>query len=318
MNNPNLNRLLEKQIKRTFRGKEPEFSPEVRKLLDSVNASYHHFERDRKILERAMQLSSEEIRASYEQKIIQNEIQRSNEQLKQFVASASHDLKAPLRTIYSFTQILNMQLEGSLNEETQEYMDFILSGVKSMQDLLKDLSNFAKIGLEKESKKIVDFNLILEGVKRNLGYAIEESQATILVKNKLPIHLAYSHQVIQLFQNLIGNALKFRKDDVKPVIIIQCEETPEFFQISIADNGIGMDQQKHAKAFEAFSRLSYKTDVAGSGLGLSICKKVVETWGGTIRFESEPQVGTTFFITLPKNTENTATNNVKIPAEKVI
>ncbi len=300
------NKLLEKQLKRALKGKDKNALPqEVSKLLDSVNASYNHFERDRKLLERAMQLSSEEIRKSYEQKLVQIELEQSNEYLQQFVSIASHDLKAPLRTVSSFTQLLKRQLAGTLNTESSEYMDFIISGVKNMQSLLDDLTSFAKIGLEKEEAQIVDFNTILETVQRNLSFSIEESRASILVKNPLPCYNTHPYLVIQIFQNIIGNALKFRREEVSTEIVIACEELADAFQISIADNGMGIEQSQHNKAFEAFHRLSSSHHkISGSGLGLSICKKIVDAWQGRIWFESELNKGTTFFFTIPYSKES--------------
>lgn len=315
MTEKKFNKLLEKQLSRALKGKDrEELSPEIWKLLHSVSNSYDHYERDRKLLERAMHLSSEEIRKSYEQKLIQTELERSNQYLQQFVSIASHDLKAPLRTINSFTQLLNRQLAGQLDKESQEYMNFILFGVKGMQNLLEDLTSFARIGLEREAPIMVNFNTILEGVERNLGYAIEESSAEIILKNPLPIQMAYPYQVIQLFQNIIGNAIKFRKENVTPKIVISCVQHEDQYQISIQDNGIGIDQEKHSKAFEAFSRLSFKTDIAGTGLGLSICKKIVEGWQGKIWFESAINKGTTFIFTIPIHQTNEASKEVSVAA----
>lgn len=314
MNNKPYNKLLEKQLKRALKGKDKDSLPqEVSKLLSSVSASYDHFERDRKLLERAMHLSSEEIRKSYEQKLVQIELEQSNEYLQQFVSIASHDLKAPLRTVSSFTQLLNRQLKGSLNEESSEYMDFILSGVKNMQNLLDDLTSFAKIGLEREEAEMVDFNTILEMVQRNLSFSIEESNASIILEDPLPLFKTHPYQVIQIFQNIIGNAIKFRQEGVAPKIIIRCKEVANATQISISDNGMGIEQKQHSKAFEAFARLSSSQHkVAGSGLGLSICKKIVDIWQGRIWFESELNKGTTFFFTLPCAKETQQKTDISI------
>jgi len=291
------NKLLEKQIRKHI-ADSTVFSEEQMNLLHSINRSYQHFEQNRDLLERAMNLSSLEIREYYKKLEVQKELELSNKYLEQFASIASHDLKAPLRTIGSFSQLLSNKLQGQLDEEAEQYIDFIVSGVHRMQTLIEDLMTFAKIGSTEEDKKPIDLNSILEVVKLNLKSTIEESSAQLIVEKQLPTFTAMRFQVLQLFQNIIGNALKFRSEE-SPIIHINYEEKGNKYVISIQDNGLGMDQSLHSLAFETFSRLNPKVKVAGSGLGLSICKKIVEGWKGKIWFESELGKGTTFFFTIP-------------------
>lgn len=294
-----LNKLLLRQMKRKL-GKDVPINDEMMEFLSAISDSYNHYEKDRILLERSMDLSSQELRKSYGQLAIQNELKRTNDELNQFVSIASHDLKAPLRTINSFVQLLERKLKSQLDECSQEYMDFIKSGVHGMDELIQNLLQHAKASSNKGTVEVVNLNKTIEIAEQNLHALIKESNGQIIIDDSLPYIDAVSFQVVQLFQNIIGNGLKFKKENVDSVIRIKCNEEENHFLISIADNGIGIAMEDTSKIFEVFQRLKGASHYEGTGLGLSICKKIVENLNGKIWLESEVGVGTTFLFTIPK------------------
>jgi light-regulated signal transduction histidine kinase (bacteriophytochrome) len=211
---------------------------------------------------------------------------------------ASHDLQEPLRTASSFVQLLQRQYRGRLDENADKYLKYIAEASDRMQVLIKDLLDYSLIGSKKVFKKI-DCNSILQEVVADLGTTIKESDADIRVE-KLPLINGYNSEIKQLFQNLIINAIKFRKKDVRPQIKIAVTKTDDFWEFSVKDNGIGIDEKHKDRIFVIFQRLHTRTAYEGSGIGLSHCKKIVELHGGSIWFESEPEKGTTFHFTIQK------------------
>ena len=296
------NKLLARQIRRKL-GKDTPLTDEMMELLSAVSDSYDHFEKDRAIIERSVELSSKELRESYGKLAIQNELKRTNIELQQFVSIASHDLKAPLRTINSFVQLLERKLKEHLDDNTKEYMEFIKSGVQGMDELIQNLLQHAKASSNKGKIEPINIEDILSIIKRNLHALMQESDAQIFVEDKLPVVNAVSFQMIQLFQNIIGNGIKFKRQDVNPIIRIKCKEENNQYCFSIIDNGIGIDPKNADKVFEVFQRLQGANKYEGTGLGLSICKKIVENLKGKIWLESEVGVGTTFFFSIPKETQ---------------
>ena len=315
MEEKKFNKLLARQIKRKL-GKDAQLSPEMMKLLSSISDSYDHFERDRSLIERSMELSSQELRESYGKLAIQNELKRTNRELQQFVSIASHDLKAPLRTINSFVQLLERKLKGKLDESSQEYMQFIKSGVQGMDELIQNLLQHAKASSNKGKVELIEIEKIITIIKRNLFASIEESNAQIIIEGELPILMAVSFQLVQLFQNIIGNGIKFKREGVDPIVRIKCKEEETNYTFSIIDNGIGISKENTVKVFEVFNRLAGANRYEGTGLGLSICKKIIENLNGKIWIESEVGVGTTFFFTIPK--EITINKDQQILLQKIL
>ena len=229
---------------------------------------------------------------------VNGELQEVNGELKQFVYAVSHDLKAPLRMVSSFTHLLERSLNGSLKPESKEYMGFINNGAKRMNLLLDDLRNYAMVTKGDVEAQIVDLNLVVHQVRQNLHVSIEESNANIEV-NPLPSVKAASTHLLQLFQNLISNAIKFRRN-VPLKIVIQSEERIDDYLISISDNGIGIEKEYLGQVFTLFKRLHTEAEYEGTGIGLAICQKIINNYGGEIWLDSRPQIGTTFYFTLPK------------------
>lgn len=228
------------------------------------------------------------------------ELKRSNEDLQQFAYVISHDLKAPLRNITSFAQLLEHSFEEELSEEAKEYLHFILTGVKQLGSLIDDLLTYSRASKKPIDFEPVEFDLIVESVQYNVNIAIQESNATIHYDN-LPIINASFNQMTLLFQNLISNAIKFRQAGVEPVIHIESTiYDDKHTLLTVKDNGIGIESEYFERVFSLFQRLHRQDEYEGTGLGLSICKKIMERHNGNIWIESEGlNKGTTFFIVLP-------------------
>lgn len=293
------NKLLARQLRRKL-PKDFEPTDEILELLKTISLSYDHYERDRKIIERAMIVSSNELRESYGKLAVQKELERKNDNLERFVSIASHDLKAPLRTINSFSGLLKRELSKSENSNAVfEYLDLIMEAAQRMDQLILDLLAYSRVESNTTEEEEVDLQQVLELVNKNLWSLLEDNQGTLHI-GRLPKLKAIPHQMLQLFQNLIGNAIKFKKEDVAPIVSVQCEEGENDFTFSVQDNGIGISEDGIKKVFEPFKRMETGRRFAGTGLGLTICKSIVNKMGGKIWIESEEGVGTTFLFSLPK------------------
>ena len=223
----------------------------------------------------------------------------TNLQLESFAYIASHDLKEPLRMIFSFTQLLNRRLKPHFDEDSIEYMNFVLDGVRRMQNLLDDLLKFSTIGRKETDKELTDLNDTIYNVIQNVQHTIQEKSAEIYIE-PLPSLKVFPMQMVQLFQNLISNALKFIPNDRIPIIEIKIKDKKEYYEFSVSDNGIGIEKQYLEKIFLVFKRLHGKEAYEGTGIGLATCKKIIDNIGGRIWVESDYGKGATFFFTIPK------------------
>jgi len=235
-----------------------------------------------------------------EEKIKQRtfELSCSNKDLEQFAFTASHDLQEPLRMISSYTQLLERRYKDKLDQDANDYIHFAVDGALRMQKLLIDLLEFSRVNTRAKSFLQVDTSTILGQVILNLKSLIDENTA-LITNNDLPVVPADESQILRVFQNLIENAIKFRKKTELPKIHISCTKQKNRYQFSVADNGIGIDMQYHDRVFIIFQRLHSVKDYPGTGIGLSICKRIVERHGGTIWIESKENEGTTFYFTIP-------------------
>ncbi|MEM9821476.1 MAG: ATP-binding protein, partial [Bacteroidota bacterium] len=229
----------------------------------------------------------------------EEELRASNKELEQFAYAASHDLKEPLRAIKIYTQILEKELQAHLNENSREYMGFVTGGVERMQKLLDDLLNYSRLGKGQYRQREVDLNDVLFLVINNLMGRMTETQ-TAVCSNPLPIIYASSTEMTQLFQNLISNAIKFRKEETIPRIQIRTEEQEAAYLFQVSDNGIGIAKENQQKVFALFERIHSNTEYEGTGIGLATCEKIVKKLGGKIWLESELGKGTTFYFSIPK------------------
>ncbi len=232
----------------------------------------------------------------------QDQIQKQNDELKQFAYVVSHDLKEPLRMIGSFSQLIHRQYEGEKSEKTDQYFGYVQDGVHRMNHLLDALLRYSTIGGYTLKLDSVDLNETMEIVESSLKLLIQDTDTNLIIE-KLPIVTGSSTLLTQLFQNLISNAIKFQKTDLAPIIKISAIPNEDKMEIIVADNGIGIAKQHLEQIFVIFSRLHSREAYEGTGVGLAICQKIVQKMGGQIWVESEVGVGTEFHFTLPIGTE---------------
>jgi PAS domain S-box-containing protein len=227
------------------------------------------------------------------------QLERQNAELEQFAYIASHDLQEPLRMVASFMQLLKNRYKDKLDTDGQEFIHFAVDGATRMKQLISDLLNYSRTGREAQITD-VDIANVLGEVQKNLMASISESKA-IIHYGSLPVIKADRTQMLQLFQNLISNAIKFRKDNDVPSVQIDAKQENGHWLFSVKDNGIGIEREYSNKVFVIFRQLHDKAKYGGTGIGLAIAKKIVERHRGKIWFESEFGKGTTFYFTL-KNT----------------
>jgi PAS domain S-box-containing protein len=231
------------------------------------------------------------------------ELKRSNAELAQFAYVASHDLQEPLRMVSSYTQLLARRYGDRLDADAQEFMAYVVDGAARMKQLIEDLLAYSRIGTRAREFRQVAVDVPLRRAINNLRAAIEEASATVSY-DALPVLVADDMQLAQLFQNLIGNALKFRSASVPRIHVCAAESDSEWI-FAVRDNGIGIEPQYFERIFMVFQRLHGKEAFPGTGIGLAICKKVVERHDGRIWVESKPGEGATFHFTLAKQREAT-------------
>jgi light-regulated signal transduction histidine kinase (bacteriophytochrome) len=237
--------------------------------------------------------------ASLEQRVAARttELQRALEELQQFAYVASHDLKEPLRMVTSFVQLLAQQYRGRLDAEAEQYIDFAVEGAQRMGVLIHDLLAYARLETRQEEWGPTELERVLTDTLRLLQPAVTESGATI-THTPLPTVVADGRQLGQVLQNLLSNALKFRGSE-PPRIQLRAQRQGPDWVVAVQDNGIGFEPQYAERIFKMFQRLHTHRAYAGSGIGLAVCKKVIERHGGRIWAESTPGQGATFFFTLP-------------------
>jgi PAS domain S-box-containing protein len=231
------------------------------------------------------------------------ELNRSNEELDQFAYIASHDLQEPLRMVASYTQLLSRRYKGKLDSDADEFIAFAVDGADRMHRLIQDLLAFSRVGTHANNFHNFSSEEALEQAMRNLRGTIAESGA-VVTHDPLPMIVADEVQLTQLFQNLIGNGIKYQNHGNPRVHVSAAEEAARKWVFSVRDNGMGIDPQYFEKIFVIFQRLHERDEFAGTGIGLAICKKIVERHGGNISVESEPGHGSTFHFALAGNQKN--------------
>jgi len=233
--------------------------------------------------------------------LMAGKIKRRSDELNQFVYIASHDLQEPLRMITSYIQILDRKYNHLFDEDGKKYFNYVVDGASRMKNLIRDLLRYSRAG-NKYVYMVVDLNELLRDVQYNLEVSVKENSGLIEVPT-MPTIVADRTMIQQVFQNIISNSLKYHSDQA-PHIVIEWSEDKLFWEFRIYDNGIGIDEAYKDKIFEVFSRLNTKDKYDGTGIGLAVCKKVVENHGGIIRVLSPHSTGSQFIFTIRKGLEN--------------
>jgi len=298
MSDLKLNKLLIKQISKKY-GDVNSLPQEMQELLSTISQTYDHYEREMLLIERSMDLSSEEMKEIYTKLEQQkSQLENSNEALRRYAFIVSHDLKEPLRTISSYLQLIELRLGDKLDGETREFMDFSVNAVKRMKGMLEAVLDYSQLE-SRMSFDNVDLELVFRSSFENLKEMITETNTVILKKAALPKITGDRFQLIQLFQNLVQNSIKFRGSN-KPSITIEYSNNAYKHMISIVDNGIGIPENNRQQVFQLFRRLHTMDKYEGLGMGLAICKKIVENHHGEINIDPGFQTGLKIDISFPK------------------
>jgi light-regulated signal transduction histidine kinase (bacteriophytochrome) len=227
------------------------------------------------------------------------ELALSNKELEQFAYIASHDLQEPLRMVTSFLSQLEKKYNDQLDDKARQYIHFATDGAARMRQVILDLLEFSRVSKQLSAVEQVDVQVILDEALRMNKMLIEEKKARI-IQGEMPVINASKTPILQLFQNIIGNALKYSHAERNPEITIGSDASKEEWIFYVKDNGIGIDERFFEKIFVLFQRLHGKTEYSGTGIGLAICKKIVDAYGGRIWVESTEGIGSTFYFTIKK------------------
>lgn len=295
-------KLLLRQIRRKH-GDIEHIPPELLPLLETISKTYDQYDRDRNLLERSMDISSKELSEANEQ-LSQNTraLESSNQDLKRFAVVVAHDLKEPLRTITSFVQLIQKKEAANFSTESQEYCNFVVEGANRMAQLLDGLMKYSVINNPSEDEfKKISTQEVINNVRNNLYLKFKNNQADIISKNELPAIKGNPSQILQLFQNLIDNSLKFKGHAPPSIAIDAVPFNHQYHKFTIRDNGIGIKEEFKDKIFLIFKRLHHGgTSYEGTGVGLAVCKKIVEHHNGKIWVNTDYTDGFSLSFTLPK------------------
>lgn len=247
---------------------------------------------------RAEEAAAELVRVNVELSASNAALLKANEDLGQFAYAASHDLQEPLRMMATYAQLLARRYQGVVDENARAYVSYIVDGARRMETLITSLLAFSQAQGAQLVLRPTDMNQVLAAALGNLRFSIDDTHATI-THDKLPFLNVDASRLVQVFQNLVGNAIKYRKPDEAPRVHVSGRRDEGCWTFSVQDNGLGFDPCYADQIFRMFKRL-HGTEIAGTGIGLAICKKIVESHGGKIWVTSTPGVGSTFTFTIPE------------------
>lgn len=288
----------------------------IRPLFLTIKKAAEVLQQDKEVLEKKVAMRTEELRDANgrlsvelderrraEQRMAQyaSDLARSNAELEQFAYVASHDLQEPLRMVASFTQLLARRYQGKLDQNADEFIGFAVDGANRMQQLINDLLAYSRVGTRGKPPAPTDLTEVLKDAEANLYQAIGESGA-VITHDPLPVVSGDQVQLTQLFQNLLVNAIRFR-NEAAPRIHVSAQAREEDWLLSVKDNGIGIAPEHQERIFAVFQRLHGRGEYPGTGIGLALCKKIVERHGGHIWVESAPGRGSTFYFNIPGGKE---------------
>ncbi len=268
---------------------------------------------DNKVKERTVKLDQ----SNKELAISNRHLEKSNEELEQFAYIASHDLKQPLNTIISFSGLLEKEMNTDSDEKSKTYLKYILNGSNKMKHLIEDILEFSRINKEENNSELLCLAEIVGDVRESISDLINRKQAKIVIKSDLPCIQYERTKLYLLIKNLIENGIKYN-DSKPPVIKLHTLEKEDYLRLSFTDNGIGIENQYFPKLFKMFSRLHNQNEYEGTGLGLSLCKKIVENMGGQISLESKIGKGSIFHVDIPKNFIKDSLHSNAISAKKQV
>jgi signal transduction histidine kinase len=278
----NLTRLVP-AVERELR--EAEVRRERRRAEEALQR--YHEELEQKVRERTEELATSK-----------RELERSNQELEQFAFVASHDLQEPLRMVTGFMHLLAQRYGGRLDDKAQQYITYAVDGAQRMNRLIRDLLMFSRVRGDTWEPAPVNMNEVFDQALANCGVLVAEANARI-TREQLPVVQGEAGLLTQLFQNLLVNAVKFRRPDILPEVHVAAARQDNLWLISVRDNGIGIATEQCERIFQIFQRLHTRQQYEGTGIGLAVCKRIVEFHGGRIRVESAPGCGSTFLFDLP-------------------
>ncbi len=274
-----------------------EFSTREINLVQSIAQQAANAIENANLYQKAQQEIKKRERLQAQLERYTHELERSNQDLQQFAYITSHDLQEPLRMITSYLQILERRYKGALDSDAEDFIYYAVDGARRMQELINGLLLFSRVKTQASELQITDSQEVMEQAKHNLQLVIDESSAQIYYE-ELPQIMADRTQLMQLFQNLISNAIKYNDSD-PPVIHIHTKHQNEEWLFSFSDNGIGFDQDQSERIFKIFQRLHSRDEYPGTGIGLAVCKRIVERHHGRIWVDSQKGRGSTFYFTIP-------------------
>ena len=291
-----MHKLLSRQLRRHLGiEREEDLPAELRELLQVVSTTYQQSDQDRRMVERSLSLTSQELNERNQ------ELARSNADLRQFTYVVSHDLQEPLRSVTGYAQLLARRYRGQLDPKADELIEGAVEGARRMQVFIRDLLAYSRVGFDRVQLVPTAMEAIRDHALSNLAAAIEEAGAAI-DSDALPVVVGDPNQLVQLLQNLIGNSIKFRRDE-PPRVRLSAEREGPRWRFAVADNGIGIPDGARDRVFQIFQRLHPMDAYPGTGIGLAIASRIVERHRGRIWIESEVGKGATFWFSLPAEPE---------------